>query len=132
MTTLLTGATGFVGAAVLRSLSAAGHHVRALVRPTSDRRNLTGVDCEIVTGDLVEHESLQRAVRGCEAMFHVAADYRLWVPDREKMNRTNVQGTVNLLRAADGAGVSRVAFATSVATLRLRSDGRPADEHSHA
>ena len=67
MTTLLTGATGFVGAAVLRSLVAAGHQVRALVRPSSDRRNLTGVDCEIVTGDLVEHESLQRAVRGCEA-----------------------------------------------------------------
>ena len=65
MTTLLTGATGFVGAAVLRSLVAAGHKVRALVRPSSDRRNLTGVDCEIVTGDLVEPESLQRAVRGC-------------------------------------------------------------------
>ena len=65
MTTLLTGATGFVGAAVLRSLVAAGHQVRALVRPNSDRRNLTGVHCEIVTGDLVEPESLQRAVRGC-------------------------------------------------------------------
>ena len=132
MTTLLTGATGFVGAAVLRSLVTAGHQVRALVRPSSDRRNLTGVDCEIVTGDLVEPESLQRAVRGCEAMFHVAADYRLWVPDREKMNRTNVQGTVNLLRAAAAAGVSRVVYTSSVATLRLRSDGLPADEASHA
>ena len=132
MTTLLTGATGFVGAAVLRSLVAAGHQVRALVRPSSDRRNLTGVDCEIVTGDLVEHESLQRAVRGCEAMFHVAADYRLWVPDREQKNRTNVQGTVNLLRAAAAAGVSRVVYTSSVATLRLRSDGLPADEASHA
>src|ERR1700752_1913800 len=132
MTTLLTGATGFVGAAVLRSLVAAGHQVRALVRPSSDRRNLTGVDCEIVTGDLVEPESLQRAGRGCEAMFHVAADYRLWVPDREKMTRTNVQGTVNLLRAAAAAGVSRVFYTSSVATLRLRSDGLPADEASHA
>jgi len=132
MTTLLTGATGFVGAAVLRSLVAAGHQVRALVRPSSDRRNLTGVDCEIVTGDLVERESLQRAVRGCEAMFHVAADYRLWVPDREQMNRINVQGTVNLLRAAAAAGVSRVVYTSSVATLRLRSDGLPADEASHA
>ena len=127
MTTLLTGATGFVGAAVLRSLVAAGHQVRALVRPNSDRRNLTGVNCEIVTGDLVEPESLQRAVRGCEAMFHVAADYRLWVTDREQMNRTNVQGTVNLLRAAAAAGVSRVVYTSSVATLRLRSDGLPAD-----
>lgn len=75
MTTLLTGATGFVGAAVLRALVVAGHRVRALVRPSSDRRNLTGIDCEIVTGDLVEPESLERAVRGCEAVFHVAADY---------------------------------------------------------
>jgi dihydroflavonol-4-reductase len=132
MTTLLTGATGFVGAAVLRSLVAAGHRVRALVRPSSDRRNLTGVDCEIVTGDLLEIESLQRALRGCEAVFHVAADYRLWVPDREKMNRTNVQGTVNLLRAAAAAEVSRVVYTSSVATLRLRSDGLPVDEASHA
>jgi dihydroflavonol-4-reductase len=132
MTTLLTGATGFIGAAVLRSLVIAGHNVRALVRPNSDRRNLCGIDCEIVTGDLVELASLQRAARGCEALFHVAADYRLWVPDREKMNRTNVQGTVNLLRAAAAAGVSRVVYTSSVATLRLRNDGLPADEASHA
>lgn len=132
MTTLLTGATGFVGAAVLRSLVTAGHHVRALVRPGSDRRNLMSIDCDIVTGDLVEIESLERALRGCEAVFHVAADYRLWVPDREKMNRTNVQGTVNLLRAAAAAGVSRIVYTSSVATLRVRSDGLPADENSHA
>jgi dihydroflavonol-4-reductase len=132
MTTLLTGATGFVGGAVLRSLVAAGHQVRALVRPSSDRRNLMSIDCEIVTGDLVEIESLERALRGCEAVFHVAADYRLWVPDREKMNRTNVQGTVNLLRAAVAAGVSRIVYTSSVATLRVRSDGLPADETSHA
>jgi dihydroflavonol-4-reductase len=132
MTTLLTGATGFVGAAVLRSLVTAGHHVRALVRPGSDRCNLMSIDCDIVTGDLVEIESLERALRGCEAVFHVAADYRLWVPDREKMNRTNVQGTVNLLRAAAAAGVSRIVYTSSVATLRVRSDGLPADENSHA
>jgi dihydroflavonol-4-reductase len=132
MTTLLTGATGFVGAGVLRSLVAAGHHVRALVRPNSDRRNLSGIDCEIVTGDLVEPLSLPRALRGCEAVFHVAADYRLWVPDREKMHRTNVQGTVDLFRAAVAAGVSRIVYTSSVATLRLRSDGFPADEASHA
>src|SRR5215475_13224418 len=103
MTTLLTGATGFIGAAVLRSLVNAGHNVRALVRPNSDRRNLSGIDCEIVTGDLVEPESLQRAVRGCETVFHVAADYRIWVPDREKMNWVNVEGTVELIRAATAA-----------------------------
>jgi len=132
MTTLLTGATGFIGAAVLRALVAAGHHVRALVRPNSDRRNLSGIDCEIVTGDLIEPASLQLALRGCEAVFHVAADYRLWVPDREKMHRTNVQGTVDLFQAAAAAGVSRIVYTSSVATLRLRNDGGSADEESYA
>jgi len=132
VTTLLTGGTGFVGAAVLRSLITAGHNVRALVRPNSDQRNLSGVDCEIVTGDLAEPESLKRAVRGCETVFHVAADYRIWVPDREKMNRVNVEGTAELIRAATAAGVSRIVYTSSVATLRLRDDGFPADEESHA
>ena len=132
MTTLLTGATGFVGAAVLRTLVAAGHGVRALVRPNSDRRNLNDIECEIVTGDLLEPASLEPALRGCEALFHVAADYRLWVPDRDKMRRTNVQGTVDLFRAAAAAGVSRIVYTSSVATLRLRNDGSSADEQSHA
>ena len=131
MTTLLTGATGFVGAAVLRCLIAAGHNVRALVRPNGDRRNLSGVDCEIVTGDLTDLESLTRAVRGCEAVFHVAADYRIWVPDPEKMKRVNVQGTVDLIRAAAAAGVPRIVYTSSVATLRVSDDGFPADEASH-
>jgi dihydroflavonol-4-reductase len=132
MRTLVTGATGFVGAAVLRRLAEAGHNVRALVRPTSDRLNLSNVDCEIVTGDLTEPESLKRAVRNCEAVFHVAADYRIWVPDRERMNRVNVQGTVDLILTAAAAGVSRIVYTSSVATLRLREDGLPADEESHA
>ncbi|HWP60744.1 MAG TPA: hopanoid-associated sugar epimerase [Candidatus Acidoferrales bacterium] len=132
MTTLLTGATGFVGGAVLRSLVAAGHRVRALVRPNSNRLNLAGADCEIVTGDLVDMASLERAVRGCEAVFHVAADYRLWVPDREKMDLINVQGTVNLLRAAEAAGAARIVYTSSVATLHVKGDGTPADETSHA
>jgi dihydroflavonol-4-reductase len=132
VTTLLTGATGFVGAAVLRCLIAAGHNVRALVRPNSDRRNLSGVDCEIVTGDLAEPASLKPIVRGCETVFHVAADYRIWVPDPEKMKRVNVRGTVDLIRTAAAAGVSRIVYTSSVATLRLRDDGFPADEASHA
>jgi dihydroflavonol-4-reductase len=132
MTTLVTGATGFVGAAVLRRLAEAGHNVRVLVRPTSDRLNLSNVDCEIVTGDLTEPESLKRAVRKCEAVFHVAADYRIWVPDREKMNRVNVQGTVDLILAAAAAGVSRIVYTSSVATLRLGDGGLPADEEAQA
>jgi dihydroflavonol-4-reductase len=132
MKILLTGATGFVGAAVLRRLAAAGRDVRVLVRPESDRRNLSGIDCEIAVGDLVEPESLRRAVRGCEAVFHTAADYRLWVPDPECMHRVNVQGTVELIRAAAEAGVSRVVYTSSVATLRLGNDDGPADETSHA
>lgn len=132
MTTLVTGATGFVGAAVLRCLVAAGHNIRVLVRPNSDRRNLAGVDCEAVTGDLTEPESLRPAVRGCDTVFHVAADYRIWVPDREKMNRVNVRGTVDLIRAAAAAGASRIVYTSSVATLRLRDDGFPADEESYS
>jgi dihydroflavonol-4-reductase len=93
---------------------------------------LSGTDCEIVTGDLTEPESLKRAVQGCEAVFHVAADYRLWVLDREKMHRVNVQGTVDLIRAAATAGVSRIVYTSSVATLRLKDDGFPSDEESYA
>src|ERR1051326_4560818 len=132
MKTLLTGATGFVGAAMLRRLVPAGREVRALVRPNSDRRNLSGIDCEIAVGDLAEPESMRRAVRGCDAVFHAAADYRLWVPDPERMNRVNVQGTVELIRAAAEAGASRIVYTSSVATLRLRNDGLPADETSVA
>lgn len=132
MALLVTGATGFVGAAVLRALVAAGHRVRALVRPSSDRRNLHGIDCEIVIGDLLDVASLRSALRGCEALFHAAADYRLWVPDRDKMYRTNVQGTVDLFQAAAALGVSRIVYTSSVATLRLSDDGSSVDERSHA
>jgi len=132
MKTLLTGATGFVGAAVLRRLVAAGHHVRAFVRPNGDRSNISGIDCEIAVGDLADPESIRRAVRGCDAVFHAAADYRLWVPDPERMSRVNVQGTVELIRAAAEAGAARIVYTSSVATLRLRGDGLPADEQSKA
>jgi dihydroflavonol-4-reductase len=103
-----------------------------LVRPNSDRRNLSGIDCQIVTGDLGEPGSLARAVRGCDAVFHVAADYRLWVPDREKMNRVNIQGTMDLIRAAVAGGTSRIVYTSSVATLRLTDNWAPTDEESQA
>ena len=132
MTTLVTGASGFVGSAVARRLIATGHRVRALVRPTSDRRNLEGLDCELVVGDLAEPESLAPALRGCRALFHVAADYRLWVPDPAPLYRVNVAGTRALLLAAAEAGVARAVYTSSVATLALGADGRPADETDEA
>jgi len=128
MPTLLTGATGFVGSAVLRQLLFAGYDVRVLARPNSDRRNLEGLECEIAEGDLNEPESLRAAVRGCENLFHVAADYRLWTPDPTELYRTNGAATVDLFRAAADAGVTRMLYTSSVATLGINPDGRPSNE----
>lgn len=128
MTTLITGATGFVGSAVLRCLAAAGHDVRVLARPGGDRRNLEGIACVVVAGDLTDPASLRAAVAGCDTILHVAADYRLWVPDPATINRVNVEGSVNLFRAAAEAGATRMVYTSSVATLGLHKDGTPADE----
>jgi dihydroflavonol-4-reductase len=128
MKTLITGASGFVGSAVLRQLIAAGHTVRALVRPNSDRRNLADLPVEIVTGDLTDRASLDRALLGCSALFHLAAVYRLWVPQPQEIYETNVTGTRNLMIAAANTGVKRIVYTSSVATLGLTRDGSPADE----
>ena len=128
MPTLLTGATGFVGSAVLRQLHFAGYDVRVLARPKSDRRNLEGLECEVVEGDLNEPVSLRTAVRGCENLFHVAADYRLWTPDPTELYQTNGAATVDLFRAAADAGVTRMLYTSSVATLGINPDGRPSNE----
>jgi dihydroflavonol-4-reductase len=120
---LVTGATGFVGAAVARALLAEGHKVRVLVRPSSDPRNLAGIDVEITEGSLEDAASLANAVAGCRYLFHVAADYRLWVPDPPAMFRTNVDGTRALMLAALAAGVERIVYTSSVATLGLVSGG---------
>ena len=132
MTILITGATGFVGSAVLRQLVAAGHRVRALVRPDSDRRNLEGVAVEIAVGELRDPSSLDRAAAGCSGLFHVAADYRLWAPKTDGMYQTNVTGTRNLMLAAAQAGVARIVYTSSVATLGHTRDGTPADETTPA
>jgi dihydroflavonol-4-reductase len=126
--TLLTGATGFVGSAVARALAARGHRLRLLVRPTSDRRNLAGLDAELALGDLTDAASLTRAVEGCRHVFHVAADYRFWVPDPEAMLRANVDGSVAVMRAAHAAGAERIVYCSSVAALGWTQDGSPADE----
>ena len=125
---LVTGATGFVGTAVARALIAAGRRVRALCRPGSDRRNVAGLDLEIYEGSLEDAQSLAAGVAGCGALYHVAADYRLWVRDPTAMYRANVEGTRALMTAALAAGVERVVYTSSVATLGLHGDGTPADE----
>ena len=128
MTTLLTGATGFVGSAVARVLAARGHSLRVLTRPTSDRRNLAGVEAEVVTGDLTDPDSLARAAAGCRYVVHVAADYRFWVPNPADMLRANVQGSIAMMRAAQRAGAERIVHCSSVAALGHTADGSPADE----
>lgn len=118
MRALVTGTSGFVGSAVARRLAADGNEIRVLLRPTSDRRNLEGLDAEVVEGDLAEPDSLKAAVKGCDAVFHVAADYRIWVPDGgASMYRANVDGSRDLVRAACDAGVNRFVYTSSVAVL---------------
>lgn len=128
MTVLVTGASGFVGAAVARELVRRGTNVRVLLRTASNPRNLENLPVTRAVGDLQDRESLDRALRGCEALFHVAADYRLWVPDAAAMYRVNVDGTRSVLEAAVQAGVKRIVYTSSVATLGTTADGRPADE----
>jgi dihydroflavonol-4-reductase len=125
---LVTGASGFVGSAVVRHLIKAGHQVRALVRPTSSRTNLAELRVEIVEGDLRDVESLIRAMTSIRYVFHVAADYRLWARNPQDIVRTNVEGTRNLMTAALRAGVERIVHTSSVATLNARPDGKASDE----
>ena len=128
MRSLVTGASGFVGSAVMRELLAAGHEVRVLVRPQSDRRNLQGLSVETVEGNLRDQASLRRAVKGCDYLFHVAADYRLWTPEPDIMYDTNVRGTQELILAAAEAGIRRIVYTSSVATLGYNEDKTPATE----
>ena len=130
MTTLVTGATGFIGSAVARKLAARGHALRLLVRANSDRRNLAGLDADVVIGDLTDAASLVRAAAGCRFVFHVAADYRFWVPDPTAMLRANVDGAVAMVRAAAEAGAERIVHCSSVAALGQIGDGTPADENT--
>ncbi len=125
---LVTGAGGFVGSAVVRSLLAAGYPVRALLRTTSPRANLAALSVDIVEGDMRDAESVASAMSGVRYVMHVAADYRLWSPDREEIRHNNVAGTRTVMEAALRAGVTRVVYTSSVAALALRADGQAADE----
>jgi dihydroflavonol-4-reductase len=128
MRALVTGATGFVGAAVARALLTAQWQVRVLARKGSNRRNLQGLAVEVEEGDLGDVDSLERAARGCTGLFHVAADYRLGAPDPSQLYRANVDGTRNILDAAGRAGVQRIVYTSSVATIGIPADGTPGDE----
>jgi len=119
---LVTGGSGFVGSAVLRALAGRGLTLRALTRATSARANFQGVDCEIVEGDLRDAEAMSRAMQGVRYLFHVAADYRLWARDPSEIMRANVEGTRNIMEAARSAGVEKIVYTSSVATLRAGHD----------
>ena len=127
---LVTGATGFVGSAVVRQLLALGADVRVLARPGNDRSNLTGLDVDICEGELLTPNSLVDAVNGCEGLFHVAADYRLWTRDPDSMFRANVDGTRAILRSACNAGVKRAIYTSSVAVLGIDPTSQPSYEET--
>jgi dihydroflavonol-4-reductase len=128
LTTLVTGATGFIGANVVRTLVESGATVRTLVRPSSDTRNLSGLPVDVVYGDLRDTSSLRTALQGCHTLYHVAASYSLWTPHPEEMYAINVEGTSHLFQIALELGVAKVVYTSSVATIGLPADGSPGDE----
>lgn len=130
MKAFITGATGFVGSHVARLLAEQGADLRLLVRASSRADNIAGLKADRVVGDLRQPDSLKKAMEGCEFVFHVAADYRLWVRDPQEMYRANVDGTQAIIRAAQESGVRRVIYTSSVATMGFTQSGHIADENS--
>src|SRR5580700_5217858 len=128
MKIFLTGATGFVGHHVAKALAAEGAELRLLVRKSSKLSNLEGIPGDTVVGDLAKPDSYAPALQGCDAVMHVAADYRLWIRDPDAMYRANVDGTRDLLRLAREEGVPRCVYTSSVATMGFKSDGTIVDE----
>jgi dihydroflavonol-4-reductase len=128
MKVFLTGATGFVGSHVARAYAAQGAQLRLLTRKTSNLASLEGISAETVVGDLRQPESLRSALTGCDALIHVAADYRLWVPDPKEMYAANVDGTRELLKLARELNIPKAVYTSSVATMGFRKDGTIVDE----
>jgi dihydroflavonol-4-reductase len=128
MKTLVTGGTGFIGANVVRALLKRGVEVRALVRPRSDTGNLDSLEVELVAGDLRDRGSLEAALDGCDMLYHVAAMYALWARNPREIYDSNVTGTINILEAAGQAGVQKIIYTSSVATIGLPKDGTPGTE----
>src|SRR5579871_1703042 len=130
MKAFVTGATGFVGSHVARELARQGADLRLLVRHSSDTRNIDELKADRAIGDLRDPESIRRAMAGCDAVFHVAADYRLWIRDPAEMYKANVEGTQAILDAARQNGVKAVVYTSSVATMGFKSDGTIVDEQT--
>ena len=130
MLAFVTGATGFLGSHVARVLADNGADMRLLVRSSSNLRNIEGLRADRALGDLRDPASLEKAMAGCDVVFHVAADYRLWVRDPNEMYRSNVEGTRAILEAARKKGVRRVVYTSSVATIGFTRNGYPANEDS--
>jgi dihydroflavonol-4-reductase len=130
MKCFVTGATGFLGSHVARQLQAKGSDLHLLVRPTSRTDNIADLAAERVVGDLRDVESLKRGMAGCEFVFHVAADYRLWALNGQELYQSNVDGTRNLLEAARDSGVRRVVYTSSVATMGFGNNGHVTDENA--
>ncbi|MBV5339973.1 MAG: NAD-dependent epimerase/dehydratase family protein [Deltaproteobacteria bacterium] len=128
MKTFVTGATGFIGASIVRELLRDGREVRVLVRQASNLANLKGLDVEIWKGDLLDSAGLRRGLDGCDILYHAAADYRLWTPDPDEMYRTNVEGTAAVMEAAMESNISRVVYTSSVGTLGNPGNGMPGTE----
>jgi dihydroflavonol-4-reductase len=128
MKVLVTGATGFIGSALAKKIAARGDDLVVLVRRDSDCRNLLGLKAEVIYGDLLDIWSVARAVKGCDRVYHAAAEYSLWVPDKRRMYSVNVDGTKNIIEAARRAGVERVVYTSTVGTLGNPGDGTPGTE----
>jgi dihydroflavonol-4-reductase len=130
MKAFVTGATGFVGSHVARLLSEQGADLRLLVRPSSRQDNIERLNAELVTGDLADANSLRRGMQDCDVVFHVAADYRLWTRDSQSMYAANVGGTEQVIRSAQAAGIRRIVYTSSVATMGFHHEPEPVDEQS--
>ena len=128
MKTLVTGGAGFIGSSVVRKLLARGREVRVYVEPGADRRNLTGLDVEIVEGDVNDRAKIGDALKGCDVLYHLAAIYRLWMRDPSLIYEVNVEGTKTVLWAAYKANLRKVVYTSSIAAVGLRDDGQPSDE----
>src|SRR5580704_484618 len=131
MKAFVTGATGFVGANVVRTLLANGYEVRTLIRPSANTANIDGLNLERIEGSLSDKHALRSAMRGCTALFHIAALYSLWTKDAEALYKSNVDGTRNILDAARDAGIERIVYTSSVAALGVPAPDRVGDERLH-